>query len=165
MKWPKIRRKKSKNRRCKNCCKSGRPSKKKMAKRTKNFEFRIRSSFFLRSSNLWRIGATTESWSSSLEVFLFLSIGKSTNFFFQETLGQCSLKFFAMRTSSFFDDLVNQARSVIVAGFSAETEKHFRRTLFVFRRNNAAGSKKRKDQTSRKLSLDFRSTNFSINFS
>jgi len=34
----------------------------------------------------------------------------------KETLGQCSIKFFALRTSSFFNEIVNQARSVIVAG-------------------------------------------------
>jgi hypothetical protein len=33
-----------------------------------------------------------------------------------ETLGQCSIKFFALKTSSFFNEIVNEARSVIVAG-------------------------------------------------
>ncbi|CAF4647698.1 unnamed protein product [Rotaria sp. Silwood1] len=33
----------------------------------------------------------------------------------KETLGQCSIKYFALKTSSFFHDMVNEARSVIVA--------------------------------------------------
>lgn len=33
-----------------------------------------------------------------------------------ETLGQCSIKYFALKTSSFFNQIVNEARSVIVAG-------------------------------------------------
>ena len=35
---------------------------------------------------------------------------------FVETLGQCSIKYFALKTSSFFHQIVNEARSVIVAG-------------------------------------------------
>lgn len=35
-----------------------------------------------------------------------------------ETLGQCSIKYFALKTSSFFNQIVNEARSVIVAGKS-----------------------------------------------
>jgi len=35
---------------------------------------------------------------------------------FVETLGQCSIKYFALKTSSFFNEIVNEARSVIVAG-------------------------------------------------
>ncbi|CAF2443730.1 unnamed protein product [Rotaria sp. Silwood2] len=34
----------------------------------------------------------------------------------KETLGQCSIKYFALKTSSFFHEIVNEARSVIVAG-------------------------------------------------
>ncbi|CAF3722873.1 unnamed protein product [Rotaria sordida] len=33
----------------------------------------------------------------------------------KETLGQCSIKYFALKTSSFFHEMVNEARSVIVA--------------------------------------------------
>ncbi|CAF4225276.1 unnamed protein product [Rotaria sp. Silwood2] len=33
----------------------------------------------------------------------------------KETLGQCSIKYFALKTSSFFHEIVNEARSVIVA--------------------------------------------------
>jgi len=36
--------------------------------------------------------------------------------FFVETLGQCSIKYFALKTSSFFNEIVNEARSIIVAG-------------------------------------------------
>ena len=44
-------------------------------------------------------------------VFHFLVKNRSL-----ETLGQCSIKFFALKTSSFFNEIVNEARSVIVAG-------------------------------------------------
>lgn len=44
--------------------------------------------------------------------FLYISQTR----FLTETLGQCSIKYFALKTSSFFHQIVNEARSVIVAG-------------------------------------------------
>ncbi|CAF0786179.1 unnamed protein product [Adineta ricciae] len=49
----------------------------------------------------------------------------------KETLGQCSIKYFALRTSSFFHEIVNEARSVIVAGGTMRPISEFIDHLFL----------------------------------
>ncbi|UJR22839.1 hypothetical protein I4U23_025869 [Adineta vaga] len=49
----------------------------------------------------------------------------------KETLGQCSIKFFALRTSAFFHEIVNEARSVIVAGGTMRPISEFIDHLFL----------------------------------
>ncbi|CAF0777180.1 unnamed protein product [Adineta steineri] len=49
----------------------------------------------------------------------------------KETLGQCSIRFFALRTSSFFNEIVNEARSVIVAGGTMRPISEFIDHLFL----------------------------------
>ncbi|CAF0941820.1 unnamed protein product [Rotaria sordida] len=49
----------------------------------------------------------------------------------KETLGQCSIKYFALKTSSFFHEMVNEARSVIVAGGTMRPINEFIDHLFL----------------------------------
>ncbi|CAF3347822.1 unnamed protein product [Rotaria socialis] len=49
----------------------------------------------------------------------------------KETLGQCSIKYFALKTSSFFHEIVNEARSVMVAGGTMRPINEFIDHLFL----------------------------------
>jgi hypothetical protein len=56
-----------------------------------------------------------------------------------ETLGQCSIKYFALKTSSFFNEIVNEARSVIVAG-NFIFIFFLKKSILFLRRNNETGN-------------------------
>lgn len=83
--------------------------------RTTRFQFVCRLRVVSRS-----IDQSTRRWQNAgdperLTLIRSGTLGKTISL---ETLGQCSIKFFALKTSSFFNEIVNEARSVIVAGNS-----------------------------------------------